>query len=80
MNELEQIISKLDGGSVDLEEHVELFKRGTALARECEKMLKAAQDQIDEATRIPKSDSKAFPKVTEEDVAAEAVVDEEIPF
>ncbi|MDQ6827123.1 MAG: exodeoxyribonuclease VII small subunit [Candidatus Eremiobacteraeota bacterium] len=49
MKRLEEIVAKLDSSDVDLDESVELFKNGIALARRCEELLKIAQEQIDEA-------------------------------
>ncbi|MBV9973336.1 MAG: exodeoxyribonuclease VII small subunit [Candidatus Eremiobacteraeota bacterium] len=51
MKQLEEIVAKLEAGNVDLDERVELFKKGMALARECETALKAAQEQVDSAMR-----------------------------
>jgi exodeoxyribonuclease VII small subunit len=46
---LESIVKDLESGNVDLDRAVALFKEGKALARECEDLLKVAQDQIDRA-------------------------------
>lgn len=51
---IDAIVKELEGGSVELQRATELFKEGKTLARECEDLLKSAQDQIDRAT---KSDS-----------------------
>ena len=63
--ELEAIVKELEGGSVELDRAVELFKKGKALANDCEKLLKGAQDQIDRAM---------------EQNGAQPVSDDEIPF
>ena len=47
--ELEGIVKELESGNVELDRAVELFKKGKALADECEKLLKTAQAQIDRA-------------------------------
>ena len=47
--ELEGIVKELESGNVELDRAVELFKKGKALADECEKLLKTAQTQIDRA-------------------------------
>jgi len=47
--ELESIVKQLERGDVELDKAVELFNRGKALADECEKLLKGAQEQIDKA-------------------------------
>lgn len=47
--ELESIVKQLERGDVELDKAVELFNRGKALADQCEKLLKNAQQQIDRA-------------------------------
>lgn len=64
---LEAIVKDLEGGNVELDKAVTLFKEGKALSAECQELLKAAQDQIDRAMK-----STAKP-------GAEPF-DEEIPF
>lgn len=51
LDRIEAIARELEGGQVDLQRATELFKEGKALARECEALLKGAQEQIDRATR-----------------------------
>ncbi|HZT13473.1 MAG TPA: exodeoxyribonuclease VII small subunit [Candidatus Baltobacteraceae bacterium] len=46
---LEAIVKELEGGNVDLDRAVALFKEGKTLSTECEQLLKVAQDQIDRA-------------------------------
>ncbi len=46
---LEAIAKELEGGNVELDRAVALFKEGKTLANECEKLLKGAQQQIDRA-------------------------------
>ena len=46
---IEQIVKELEGGSVPLEQAVKLFEEGKALARDCEALLKGAQDKLDKA-------------------------------
>lgn len=45
--ELEQIVQRLESGSVDLEESITLYERGAALKAHCEGKLRAAQERID---------------------------------
>lgn len=52
---LEAIAKELEGGNVQLERAVALFKEGKTLAAECEKLLKEAQQQIDHAIESAKS-------------------------
>ena len=64
---LESIVKDLEGGNVELDKAVALFKEGKALSRECQGLLKAAQDQIDRAMETAaKPSTEPF--------------DEEIPF
>ena len=46
---LEAIVKELEGGNVDLDRAVALFKEGKTLSTECEQLLKVAQEQIDRA-------------------------------
>ncbi len=46
---LEAIVGDLESGNVELDKAVALFKEGKTLSRECEELLKVAQDQIDKA-------------------------------
>ena len=46
---LEASSKELEGGNVELDRAVALFKEGKALAVDCEKLLKVAQQQIDRA-------------------------------
>ncbi|MCQ8185739.1 exodeoxyribonuclease VII small subunit [Parvularcula maris] len=47
LKELEQIISKLEGGDVPLEQSIDLYERGAALRSHCEKTLGAARERIE---------------------------------
>lgn len=46
---LDAIVKELEGGSIELDRAVALFKEGKVIAKECEALLKGAQDQIDRA-------------------------------
>lgn len=46
---LETIVRDLENGETELDRAVALFKEGKTLARECEGLLKVAQEQIDRA-------------------------------
>jgi exodeoxyribonuclease VII small subunit len=46
---IDEIVKQLETGSVDLQRATELFKEGKTLARECDGLLKTAQEQIDRA-------------------------------
>lgn len=45
--ELEQIVSKLEGGKVELEESIDIYTRGTSLREHCAAKLADAQMKID---------------------------------
>lgn len=68
---IDAIVKELEGGTVELQRATQLFKEGKLLARECEALLKNAQQQIDEAMAEPtrrNGDRNA------------AELDDEIPF
>lgn len=46
MNRLEQIVRSMERGDVPLEESLKLFQEGTALVRNCQKLLDEAQLQV----------------------------------
>lgn len=46
---IDAIVKELEAGAVDLGRATELFKEGKTLARDCEQLLKGAQEQIDKA-------------------------------
>lgn len=46
MKELETIVNKLDNDSISLEESMELYQKGMALSKSCEKTLKEAEEKI----------------------------------
>ncbi len=46
MKELEQVVSQLETGAVELEKSIALYERGAALKAHCEARLKAAEDKV----------------------------------
>jgi len=46
LNELEQIVGKLERGELKLEESLQLFERGVALARQCRQSLETAELKV----------------------------------
>jgi exodeoxyribonuclease VII small subunit len=48
---IDAIVKQLETGTVELQRATELFKEGKTLSRECETLLKSAQEQIDRAGR-----------------------------
>jgi exodeoxyribonuclease VII small subunit len=59
---LEEIVQKLEGDGVTLEDSVKLFEEGRKLARQCESMLKAAVSAIDSVVAgAPEKESAPAP-------------------
>jgi len=58
---LENIVRELESGNVDLDNAVRLFNEGKKLARECELLLKSAQEQIDRAMQAPPDSDDEIP-------------------
>ena len=46
MNRLEQIVRAMERGDVPLEESLKLFQEGTALVKDCGKLLDEAEQQV----------------------------------
>lgn len=69
---IDEIVKELEAGTVELQRATELFKEGKVLARQCEALLKRAQEQIDEAMSPPKTEE------SETDIGLE--LDDEPPF
>lgn len=47
LKELEEIVTKLEQGEVDLEESIQFYERGQALKAHCEAKLKAAETRLE---------------------------------
>ncbi len=50
IEELETIVTRLEGGKVPLEESVSIYERGEALKRRCEELLRMAEARVDKIT------------------------------
>ncbi len=50
LKELEQIVDKLEKGSVGLEDSIALFARGEALKSRCNSLLRDAEQRIEKIT------------------------------
>lgn len=46
MEELEEIVEKLENGDLNLDESVELFEQGINISKECNKILENAERRI----------------------------------
>ncbi|MBV8724251.1 MAG: exodeoxyribonuclease VII small subunit [Candidatus Eremiobacteraeota bacterium] len=68
---IDAIVKELEGGTVELQRATELFKEGKVLARQCEALLRTAQEHIDEAAAEPKAGAAA---------AADSELRDELPF
>ncbi len=49
LERIDTIVKELESGRVELDRAIELFKEGKTLARDCEVMLRSAQEQVDRA-------------------------------
>jgi exodeoxyribonuclease VII small subunit len=59
--ELENIVSRLEQGEVDLDDSIALYERGTALKAHCEAKLKGAEARLEKIVLGP----DGAPKTTE---------------
>ncbi|MEQ8747123.1 exodeoxyribonuclease VII small subunit [Pyruvatibacter sp.] len=50
LEELETIVSELEGGDVDLEKSIQVYERGTALKSHCEAKLREAEMKVEKIT------------------------------
>ena len=50
LQQLETLLGQLESGEVELEEAMELFEQGSALAERCRKMLANAEQRLEELT------------------------------
>jgi exodeoxyribonuclease VII small subunit len=50
IEELESIVSDLEGGKVPLEKSVALYERGEALKKRCEELLRQAEARVERIT------------------------------
>lgn len=46
ISELEEIVSRLESGSVTLDESLSLFEKGIKLSKNCQKMLDSAEKKV----------------------------------
>jgi exodeoxyribonuclease VII small subunit len=46
MQELEQVVSRLERGDVALDESIALYERGALLKKRCEEKLKEAEEKV----------------------------------
>lgn len=53
MTDIEKIVSSLEKKEMPLEQSLELFEKGTALIRECQKILQTAEQKITTLSNEP---------------------------
>ncbi len=53
MREIEKIVAHLEQKDLELEQSLELFEKGTALIRECQKTLSTVEQKISTLTAEP---------------------------
>lgn len=56
---LEEIVRKLEGGEVPLDDSITLYERGEALRRHCQARLDAAQARIEKIVTGPDGQARA---------------------
>jgi len=59
--ELDQIVQRLEGGRVALEESIDIYTRGVHLKRHCEAKLQSAQERIEKIVIGPDGAVSAEP-------------------
>jgi exodeoxyribonuclease VII small subunit len=50
LKELEQIVTRLERGDVELERSIEIYERGEALRAHCDQLLKRAEAKVERIT------------------------------
>lgn len=63
MKELENIVSRLEQGDVDLEDSIALYERGNALKAHCEQKLKGAEARLEKIVLGPDGQPKGTERV-----------------
>ena len=63
LRELENIVSRLEQGEVDLEDSILLYERGNALKAHCEQKLKGAEARLEKIVLGPDGQPKGTEKV-----------------
>ena len=61
LRELEQIVTRLEQGEVDLEDSINLYERGQALKAHCEKKLKSAESRLEKIVAGAKGAERVEP-------------------
>ena len=53
LRSLEDVVRRLEGGDVPLDQSIDLYERGEALRRHCQARLDAAQERIEKIVQGP---------------------------
>jgi exodeoxyribonuclease VII small subunit len=61
LESLEEIVDRLEGGEVSLEESIETYTRGTQLKRHCEAKLQTAKERVEKIELAPDGTLTAQP-------------------
>ena len=61
--ELEQIVARLEGGKVELEESIKIYERGEALRKHCDAKLAEAEARIEKITLSPQGKAMGATKL-----------------
>ena len=61
LQELEQIVKRLEGGTGKLDDAIQSYERGSLLKRHCEAKLREAQARVDKIVIAPDGTTKAEP-------------------
>jgi exodeoxyribonuclease VII small subunit len=61
LQELEQIVKRLEGGTGKLDDAIQSYERGSLLKRHCEAKLREAQARVDKIVVAPDGSAKAEP-------------------
>lgn len=59
MRELEEIVSALEKGNVDLDKSIALYERGEELKKHCDRLLKNAEARIEKIVQGADGEAKA---------------------
>ncbi len=63
LRELENIVSRLEQGEVDLEDSIMLYERGNALKAHCEQKVKGAEARLEKIVLGPDGQPKGTERV-----------------
>lgn len=61
MGELEEIVRRLEGGDLTLDDSIAAFEKGIMLTRECENILNKAKGKVEKLVRDSKGEFAAEP-------------------